>query len=53
MDFDLLHRLADSQDPSGELDIVDIATADAGSIDGKRVDLVGLGRTEFDVVDFD
>jgi hypothetical protein len=53
MDFDLPHRLADSQNPSGDLYIVDIATADAWSIDGERVNLVGLGRTECDVVDFD
>jgi hypothetical protein len=53
MDFDLLRRLADSQNPSGDLNIVDIATADAWSIDAKRVNLVGLGRTELDVVDFD
>jgi hypothetical protein len=53
MDFDLPHWLANSQDPSGELDIVDIATADAWRINGKRVNLVGLGRTDFDVVDFD
>src|SRR5215212_1118870 len=42
MDFDLLHRLVDSQDPSGEFDVVDIATADAWSINGKCMNLASF-----------
>ena len=53
VNFDLLDRLTVSKDPSGELDVVDVATADAWSVDGKRLNLAGLGRTEFDVIDFD
>src|SRR5215216_2056414 len=53
MNFDFLDGLADSQDPSRELDVVDIATADAGSIDRKRLNLAGPRRSKFDIVDFD
>src|SRR5215207_7547839 len=53
VNFDLLDWLADSEDPSRELDVVDIATADAGSINRKRLNLAGVGRSKFDIVDFD
>jgi hypothetical protein len=53
VNLDLLDGLAVSQSPSGDLDVVDVATADTRSIDRKRLNLAGLGRSKFDVVDFD
>jgi hypothetical protein len=52
VNLDLLDGLAVSQNPAGDLDVVDIATADSRSIDCKREDLAGLGRSKFEVVNF-
>ena len=42
-----------AEDPAGDLDVVDIAAADARRVKGKGANLPGLRRPELDVVNLD
>jgi hypothetical protein len=53
VDFNFFNWLPGAKNPSSELDVVNVAIANARSVNCKSLNLAALGRTEFDVLDFD
>jgi hypothetical protein len=53
VELKLLNWLLGAKNPPRELDVINVATADARSVNSKSLNLSRLGRTELDVLDLD
>jgi hypothetical protein len=53
VDFNPLNWLSGAENPPCELDVINVATANARSVNSKSLNFTGLRRTELDVLDFD